>query len=127
MEGLRADHNLLNHSSFDLSIFIFNDMRTNVLIYAEWLCISHLNHLCSLHLLEIKQWRIVVDKILRFESVEVCHFGSLSGTKKINFRIKILPKNLFYKILCLPFQQGTLGRTTVFISYEWFLGHFLNF
>ena len=35
-----------------------------------------------------------------------CHFGSWSGTQKFNFRIKILPKNLFYKILCLVFQQG---------------------
>ena len=38
----------------------------------------------------------------------VCHFGSWSGTQKFNFRTKILPKNLFYKILCLLFQQGKL-------------------
>ena len=33
----------------------------------------------------------------------VCHFGSRSGTQKFNFRVKNLPKNLFYKILCLLF------------------------
>ena len=42
----------------------------------------------------------------------MCHFGSLSGIQKFNFRIKILPKNLFYKILCLLFQQGKLSITT---------------
>ena len=31
------------------------------------------------------------------------HFGSRSGTKKFNFRLKSLPKNLFYKILYLLF------------------------
>ena len=36
----------------------------------------------------------------------VCHFGSWSGTQKFNFRIKILPKNLFYKILFLLFQKN---------------------
>ena len=38
----------------------------------------------------------------------VCHFGSWSGTQKFNFRIKILPKNLFYKIIFLLFQKKTM-------------------
>ena len=57
----------------------------------------------------------------------VCHFGFSIGTQNFNFCIKILPKNLFYKILRLPFQQGKLGRTTGFVSHERFKGHFLNF
>ena len=43
----------------------------------------------------------------------VCHFGSRSGTQKFNFRIKILPKNLFYKILCLLFQQGNYASQLI--------------
>ena len=54
----------------------------------------------------------------------VFHFGSWIGTQIFNFHIKILSKNLFYKILCLPFQQGKLERATSFLSDEWFLGHF---
>ena len=42
----------------------------------------------------------------------MCHFSFRSGTQKFNFHIKILPKNLFYKILCLLFQQGKLCITT---------------
>ena len=42
------------------------------------------------------------------------------------FCIKIRPRNLFYKILCLPFQQGKLVRTTSLIFHEWFLGHFFK-
>ena len=48
-------------------------------------------------------------------------------TQKFNYRMKTLPKNLFYGILCLPFQQGKLERTAIFVSHEWFLGHFLTF
>ena len=44
---------------------------------------------------------------------EVCHFGSWIGTQKFNFHIKILPKNLFYKILCLLFHQGKLCLTNI--------------
>ena len=40
-----------------------------------------------------------------------CHFSSRSGTQKFNFHIKILPKYLFYKILCLLFHQGKLCVT----------------
>ena len=57
----------------------------------------------------------------------VSHFGSWIGTQKFNFRIKILPQNLFYKILRLLFQQGKLERTTSFVSHEWFLRIFLIF
>ena len=35
------------------------------------------------------------------------------GTQKFNFHIKILPKNLFDKILCLLFQQGKLCLTNI--------------
>ena len=38
--------------------------------------------------------------------------------KPLIFRIKILPKNLFYKTLRLPFQQGKLDKTTSFVSHE---------
>ena len=44
----------------------------------------------------------------------VCHFGSRSGTQKFNFRIKILPKNLFYMILFLPFQQGNYASLLIY-------------
>ena len=47
--------------------------------------------------------------------------------KKFNFRIKILPKNLFHKILHMPFQQGGPERTASFVSYKWFLCIFLIF
>ena len=33
--------------------------------------------------------------------------------KKFNVLINILPKNLFYKILCLLFQQGKLCLTNI--------------
>ena len=57
----------------------------------------------------------------------VCHFGSWIGDQKLNFGIKIPPKNLFYKILCLPLQQRKLERTASFVSHELFLGHLLDF
>ena len=44
----------------------------------------------------------------------VCHFGSQSGTQKFNFRIKNPPKNLFYKILCLLFQQGNYAPLLIY-------------
>ena len=38
----------------------------------------------------------------------------------------IFPKNLFYKILLLPFQHsGQMDKIPIFVSHEWFLGHFL--
>ena len=38
--------------------------------------------------------------------------------KSFDFRIKILPKNLFYKTLCLLIQQGKMERATSFVSHE---------
>ena len=46
-------------------------------------------------------------------------FCSQFGTPKFNFYIyDTLPKNLFYKILFLPFQQGKLEWTAIFVSHE---------
>ena len=36
----------------------------------------------------------------------------------LNFRINILPKNVFYQILCLPFQQRKLEIAISFVSHE---------
>ena len=34
--------------------------------------------------------------------------------------LELAPKDLFYKILYLPFQQGKLERATSFVSHECF-------
>ena len=50
---------------------------------------------------------------------EMCLFCSRFGTLKFNFYIHdTLPKKLFHKILCLPFQQGKLEWTAIFVSHE---------
>ena len=43
----------------------------------------------------------------------VIPFGSRFGTQ-----------NFFHKILHLPFQQEIYERAVIFVSHEWFLGHF---
>ena len=42
------------------------------------------------------------------ERLGVCHFGSRSGTQKFNFRIKIPPKNLFYKSMLAVSARKTV-------------------
>ena len=49
-----------------------------------------------------------------YGQTEVCHFSSQSGTQKFNFHIKLLPKNLSYKILCLLFQQGNYTSLLIY-------------
>ena len=63
----------------------------------------------------------------RWTDGDVPIFCSRFGTQKFNFCIKTLPKNLFYNILCLSFQQGKLEWTAIFVSYERFVCHFINF
>ena len=61
----------------------------------------------------------------RIDGWRRCAILALELVQKCNFPIKILPQNLFYKILCLPFQQGKLEIATSFVFHEWFLGRFL--
>ena len=46
-------------------------------------------------------------------------FWPLIGTQKFNFHVKILLKNLFYKILCLLFHQEKLCLTNIFSRNGW--------
>ena len=42
----------------------------------------------------------------------------MEGRECAILAFELVPKNLFYKMLCLPFRQGKLERSTSFVSNE---------
>ena len=42
---------------------------------------------------------------------------SMDGRGCAILALELVPKNLFYKILCFPVQQGKLERATSFVSH----------